>query len=187
MKMTVAEKHYADILTSQGIKYIFPVPMLNLDATRYRPDFYLPEKDLYIEVVGTRQAYHANKHKYEEFRRTHHDKNFQIVDRYGKIYPSLENFVSAGSRNLKKIKSSIPKKREWYKKKVFVNGEETVTIKEAMKILNVTARITVGVLIDGKKVIASLDDTKKPSVWRIEKKSLLEYKKKRDMRKELLK
>lgn len=65
--------------------------------------------------------------------------------------------------------------------------EETVTIKEAMAILGVNTRRTVGVLIDGKKVIASLDDTKKPSVWRINLNSLLEYKKKRDMRKELLK
>jgi len=66
-------------------------------------------------------------------------------------------------------------------------NKETVTIKEAMEILGVNTRRTVGVLIDGKKVIASLDDTKKPSVWRINLNSLLEYKKKRDLRKELLK
>jgi hypothetical protein len=45
----------------------------------------------------------------------------------------------------------------------------------------------VGVLIDGKKVEAVLDKSESIHVWRIEKKSLLDYKKRRDLRKELLK
>lgn len=37
---------------------------INLGGYTYRPDFYDEERDVYIEVIGTRQAYHQNKAKY---------------------------------------------------------------------------------------------------------------------------
>lgn len=37
-----------------------------LDDTTYTPDFYEPERNVFIEVIGSRQAYHENKHKYKK-------------------------------------------------------------------------------------------------------------------------
>lgn len=34
----------------------------------YAPDFYDKDRNVFIEVAGTRQAYHANKYKYDEFK-----------------------------------------------------------------------------------------------------------------------
>ena len=64
--------------------------------------------------------------------------------------------------------------------------KDTVTIAEAMTILNVKSRQNVTILISGGKVKAEQDKEERKT-WRIEKQSLLEYKRKRDMRKELLK
>lgn len=44
----------------------------------YTPDFYDGERNAFIEVAGTRQAYHANKHKYEKFRRIYPKILFEI-------------------------------------------------------------------------------------------------------------
>ena len=38
------------------------------DGTKYIPDFYDEERNVFIEVSATRQAYSFNKHKYELFR-----------------------------------------------------------------------------------------------------------------------
>lgn len=38
-----------------------------LNGTKYGPDFYDIKRKVFIEVVGTRQAYHKNKEKYDMF------------------------------------------------------------------------------------------------------------------------
>ena len=35
------------------------------DGLKYSPDFYDGERNVFIEMAGTRQAYHFNKEKYE--------------------------------------------------------------------------------------------------------------------------
>lgn len=42
--------------------------LFKLNGYCYTPDFRNTEGTVFYEVVGTRQAYHANKHKYDEFR-----------------------------------------------------------------------------------------------------------------------
>ena len=41
-----------------------------LGKTKYTPDFYDGERNVFIEVSGSRQAYHQNKAKYELFKKT---------------------------------------------------------------------------------------------------------------------
>jgi hypothetical protein len=49
--------------------YVYQPAMFHLGkAGRYTPDFYDPQSGTFIEVVGTRQAYHVNKHKYAAFK-----------------------------------------------------------------------------------------------------------------------
>lgn len=38
------------------------------EGISYAPDFYDREKNVFIEVIGTRSAYHQNKEKYKMFR-----------------------------------------------------------------------------------------------------------------------
>lgn len=47
-------------------------------ATIYAPDFYDGERNVFIEVVGSRQAYHQNKEKYELMKSIYPKINFEI-------------------------------------------------------------------------------------------------------------
>jgi len=57
---------------------------------KYTPDFYDGERNVFIEVSGTRQAYHANKHKYKRFMELYPELNFEIRLPTGEIRPSPE-------------------------------------------------------------------------------------------------
>lgn len=48
------------------------------DGHRYQPDFYDGERNVFIEVVGTRQAFSQNKAKYKEFIKAYPKINFEI-------------------------------------------------------------------------------------------------------------
>jgi hypothetical protein len=74
------EKEFADLLNKQHKKWIYPTKRFNLGKTTYRPDFYLPNERLYIEVVGSRQAFHANKNKIILFKKLFPHIKFIIVD-----------------------------------------------------------------------------------------------------------
>ena len=81
------EEKFANLLTQQGRKWQYPAPRFKLQNTTYRPDFYLPEENLYIEVIGSRQAFHVNKNKIFQFKKEYPYINFQVVDYLGKPYP----------------------------------------------------------------------------------------------------
>lgn len=53
--------------------------------TSYRPDFYDGERDVFIEVAATRQAYHNAKHRYELFRKAYPLIKFEIRTSDGKL------------------------------------------------------------------------------------------------------
>ncbi len=74
------EKQFAKLLTKQGRKWKYPSPRFQLKNTTYRPDFFLPDENLYIEVVGTPQAYYANRHKIAEMKKTYPNIRFIVVD-----------------------------------------------------------------------------------------------------------
>ena len=58
--------------------WIHSPAIFHLDGENYSPDFYDGEKNLFIEVSGTRQAYHANKEKYILMRKLFPKINFEI-------------------------------------------------------------------------------------------------------------
>ena len=49
--------------------WIHQPAIFNLGDTSYKPDFYDIETDTFIEVAGSRQAYHQNKEKYSKFKK----------------------------------------------------------------------------------------------------------------------
>jgi len=51
---------------------------LNGGEEKYYPDFYDIERDVWIEVAGSRQAYHQNKEKYEIFKKTFPTLKFEV-------------------------------------------------------------------------------------------------------------
>ena len=60
---------------------------LNRDGmVRYTPDVYDVERDTYIEIVGSRQAYHANKEKYKMFRQCYPNIKFEIRHYTGQLH-----------------------------------------------------------------------------------------------------
>jgi hypothetical protein len=61
-----------------------------IDDTSYTPDFYDGERDVWIEVAGTRQAFEANKDKYLKFREAYPKLNFE-VRRYDGVLLDLDN------------------------------------------------------------------------------------------------
>ena len=62
-----SEKRFANLLTKQNKPWVYHPRHFDLYPRyrHYEPDFYLPDEDKYIEVVGTRQAFHSNKKKYK--------------------------------------------------------------------------------------------------------------------------
>jgi len=69
MTMFPREKEFIELLDKNKRPWIYQARRFKLSKTTYTPDFYLPEEDLYIEVVGTSQAYRANKEKIAEFKK----------------------------------------------------------------------------------------------------------------------
>ncbi len=70
--------------------------MFYLDGTKYTPDFYDQERNAFIEVTGTKQAYSANREKYKMLRKMFPRIIFEVrnvqgelVDESEKILPQL--------------------------------------------------------------------------------------------------
>lgn len=58
------ERLYAQLLEKRGVDYIYPCLLLRLPTgERWRPDFYLPDQNTYIEVIAQASAYYSRKEK----------------------------------------------------------------------------------------------------------------------------
>ena len=57
----------------------------HMNGEKYSPDFYDAERNAFIEVSGSRQAYHDNKEKYALFRKTFPKINFEVRKHDGTI------------------------------------------------------------------------------------------------------
>jgi len=68
---------YAKYLDKKGIKWLYEPKAFDLGRTTYRPDFYLPETDKYIEIKGwiTDKA----KKKMNKFKNRYPKINFNIL------------------------------------------------------------------------------------------------------------
>jgi hypothetical protein len=59
--------------------------MFKLNSEKYTPDFYDQERNVFIEVSGTKQAYQQSKHKYELFRDLYPNISFEIRKPTGEL------------------------------------------------------------------------------------------------------
>jgi len=110
--MWPSEKQFADLLDKQGRKWEYPARRFKLKNTTYQPDFFLPNENLYIEVVGyTNQSYQRNKHKYLELKRIYPNIHFIVVDYKGNPFESNYN-----GKGLKKEKVCLTTTLELIKK-----------------------------------------------------------------------
>lgn len=131
-KMFPREKQFADLLDKQNRKWQYPSPRFEIEDTHYRPDFYLPDENLYIEVVGSRQAYHANKRKIEKFRKLYPHIKFIIVDYKNK---PLKLCGERDKNNMRKNKDiSIKISSELYRQVKACAKKEWRTIKGVLEI-----------------------------------------------------
>lgn len=63
-----------------------PASFILSDGSKYYPDFYDIRRSTFIEVVGSRQAYHFNKKKYEDFVNIYKGISFEIRSSNGELY-----------------------------------------------------------------------------------------------------
>lgn len=79
---TVKIKHNAEIEFCRTFfdhkKWHYEPTLFRLKTELYTPDFYDAERNVFIEVVGTRQAYYQNRSKYENFREQFPKINLEI-------------------------------------------------------------------------------------------------------------
>ncbi len=73
------EIKYAKYLDKKGIKWLYEPKAFDLGDSTYRPDFYLPEKDLYIEIKGWWRS--RAKEKFGKFIRTYPKIQIKIINR----------------------------------------------------------------------------------------------------------
>ena len=81
-RMTPAEYAFSRIAKDQGRDLTFLEPssrLFRFNGECYTPDFFEAATNTYIEVTGTRQAYHANKAKYHRFRNAYPAFTLKIV------------------------------------------------------------------------------------------------------------
>lgn len=76
------EKLFIEVY-GEGKTYQYHPAWFHLSSgTKYMPDFYCKEDDTYIEVSGTKQAYHDNKKKYRQFVLDYPNVKFKIIHLY---------------------------------------------------------------------------------------------------------
>jgi len=78
--------------------WLYEPVTFRLRAGSYTPDFYDQRRDIFIEVVGSRQAYHQNKEKYEEMAKLFPHLSFEIRTPDGNFLSEKEpNWKEAGA------------------------------------------------------------------------------------------
>ena len=84
-RMTTGEYAFFRIMQDHGIHLKFlvaqssPRGVFPLHRGGYTPDFHDETNNVYYEVIGSRQAFHLNKHKYLETRHKYPDTTLKIV------------------------------------------------------------------------------------------------------------
>ena len=77
------------------------------DGTKYKPDFYDARRDVYIEVIGSRQAFYQNKDKYLAMRGAFPDVQLEFRFTDGSfVDPGQE--MSIAKRRLLSIEAPAP-------------------------------------------------------------------------------
>ena len=89
--MNVAERNFYDLYwRATHIKLEFHTKRIRVVVDKrvylYHPDFYCPQSDTHFEVIGTRQAYHANKKKILAVSEQHPSLKFKVVRPDGNLF-----------------------------------------------------------------------------------------------------
>jgi hypothetical protein len=71
------EANFARILNLLKVKWIFQPRTFNLETQKYTPDFYLPDKDTYVEIKNFLSAYSANRDR--EFRKLYPSTKLELI------------------------------------------------------------------------------------------------------------
>jgi len=58
--------------------WVYHPALFRFNGEKYSPDFYDGKRNIFIEVSGSRQAYHSNKDKYNLFKKIFPKINFEI-------------------------------------------------------------------------------------------------------------
>ena len=69
---------FAKTFFKDGLYIHHPALFRFIDGTKYTPDFYDMERGVFIEFVGSRQAYHLNKEKIQKFRSEYPNINLEV-------------------------------------------------------------------------------------------------------------
>lgn len=81
------------------------------DGTKYHPDFYDAKRDVYIEVIGSRQAFYQNREKYTLFCKEYPSINFEFRTPDGKLVEQ-ENMSLRLATPREKYKGGIRRQKE---------------------------------------------------------------------------
>lgn len=98
------EQEFLDTVADKSKTYIEHPRWFKLNSgTKYMPDFYCKDDDEYIEVAGTRQAYFANRYKYEQFQKEYPEIKFNIIHLWKrpphKSHSDPNSYVKIAERN----------------------------------------------------------------------------------------
>ena len=91
--------------------------LFHLNSEKYSPDFYDSERNVWIEVAGTRQAYHENKHKYALLRELYPKLNFEIRKPSGELLDE-ENHYKEWEQQNSNLKKRRPHNETIYSLKI---------------------------------------------------------------------
>lgn len=128
---------------------IYHPAIFYLGGEKYSPDFYDKQKNLFIEVAGTRQAFHSNKQKYKKFKKVFPNINFKVLTPSGvelnNAYQSEVKRYKVPSKLLEYFKKNELKPTPWAVKNGlspavisrYLNGKD-ISIDNAKKIQDAT-------------------------------------------------
>ena len=89
---TIAEIHFKaemDFVKNYFINnndWVYQPATFNLNGMKYTPDFYDIKKNIFIEVVGSKQAFYANREKYILLKQLFPKIKFEVRHSSGHIY-----------------------------------------------------------------------------------------------------
>jgi predicted transcriptional regulator len=95
--------------------FVYHPPRFVLGDLSYQPDFYDLTTGEYIEVIGTKQAFHQNKHKYKELKRLVKGVCLLLKNPDGSDYVPT-NIVYRKKAGKKRVNKKIVKKVVCFKK-----------------------------------------------------------------------
>lgn len=121
-----SERKFGEYLDSLGINYIYQPEVIHLDKKvkwhlKYKADFYLPDDNKYIEVIGSRQAFYSNIKKILEIKKLGVEIDL--------LKPNGDKFVS------RKYNINVLPKKNRVKNVVRKKKREFVSKKNGVKLL----------------------------------------------------